>query len=522
MRLLHYLPVEDIFPTWSNIAVALAAIGVATLLMRAIYNLYLHPLAKFPGPWYACSFSVVLATISVLRMEPQFLSYLVKIYGFEKPIRVTPTILMFPRPSALKEIYWDPQCNTKSRLYGSGALGPPHLFTTLESDAHRQLRRALSNAPWTIGKLRLAWEKRFDELVELFMTKMHEHAAAGRVVSLSEKVSEFAADIMTIMTFNEPFGFVQNQRDERDLLGSWRRNVNLFAFAGRARFFREVILTSPLGPWILPSIRSESGIGWMLNEADRQVTAREKATAQGLYPHSPDFMQHALEARLPSGEPLSAAQRRAHVVLLIQAGADTTGTTMGSALRFLLQHPEAWARCRAEIDAVEQQGLLSHPIQYEETRQHLPFLVACLKETMRLNPSATNLFARVCPPGGKIINGHHIPAGTEMACHAYTLQRSVEVYGSDANEFRPERWLESAQRTRELEAAQFTFSVGPRTCLGKDVATLEMWKLIPEIIRQFDIEFIDPGKYVVVGGIVWNEGLMGRFVARRNGKGRQG
>ncbi|RAH76349.1 cytochrome P450 [Aspergillus japonicus CBS 114.51] len=514
MGLMDCPPLEDVSPTWSNVVAAMTAIGVAGLLMRMFYNLHLHPLAKFPGPWYAASFSVVLATISVLRMEPQFLGYLVKKYGFEQPIRVTPTILMFPRPSALKDIYWDPQCNTKSRLYGSGALGPPHLFTTLEPDAHRQLRRALSNAPWTIGKLRLTWERRFDQLVELFMTKMHEHARADRVVSLSEKVSEFAADIMTIMTFGTPFGFVQNQRDERDLLGSWRRSVDLFAFAGRARFFREVILPSPLGSWILPSIRRESGIGWMLNEADRQVTEREKATAEAPYPHPPDFMQHALDARLPSGEPLSPAQRRAHVVLLIQAGADTTGTTMGSALRFLLLHPTAWARCRAEIDAADQQGLLSHPIQYEETRQHLPFLVACLKETMRLNPSATNLFARICPPGGKTIDGHHIPAGTEMACHAYTLQRSAEVYGSDANEFRPERWLESPQRTRELEAAQFTFSVGPRTCLGKDVATLEMWKLIPEIIRQFDIELINPGKYVVVGGIVWNEGLMGRFVAR--------
>jgi hypothetical protein len=56
-------------------------------------------------------------------------------------------MLLFPKPSALKEIYWDPKCNQKSGLYGSGVLGPPHLFTTLDGDVHKSLRKALSNAP---------------------------------------------------------------------------------------------------------------------------------------------------------------------------------------------------------------------------------------------------------------------------------------------------------------------------------------------------------------------------------------
>ncbi|KAF8849671.1 hypothetical protein BDZ45DRAFT_680356 [Acephala macrosclerotiorum] len=63
-------------------------------------------------------------------------------------------MLLFPKPSALKEIYWDPKCNRKSGPYGSGVLGPPHLFTTLDGDYYKNLRKALSNAPWSIGGLK--------------------------------------------------------------------------------------------------------------------------------------------------------------------------------------------------------------------------------------------------------------------------------------------------------------------------------------------------------------------------------
>jgi cytochrome P450 len=61
------------------------------------------------------------------------------------------------------------------------------------------------------------------------------------------------------------------------------------------------------------------------------------------------------------------------------------------------------------------------------------------------------------------------------------MQRNKGFYGDDADEFSPERWLVSEKRTAELEAAQFTFGVGPRVCLGKDIAFMEMYKLLPEV-----------------------------------------
>ena len=178
-------------------------------------------------------------------------------------------MLLFPRHSALKDIYWDPKCNTKAGLYGTGALGPPHLFTTLGSEQHKALRKALSNAPWTIGQLKNTWESRFDEHVNLFVEKMNAHAAS--TICLSDKVAEFAADIMSMISFTNPFGCVQNQRDEKDILSNWRKGLDFFGFVGRFRFFREVIIKLPVvGLWFLPSMSNDSGMGMVLMFESRE------------------------------------------------------------------------------------------------------------------------------------------------------------------------------------------------------------------------------------------------------------
>ena len=205
-------------------------------------------------------------------------------------------MLFFPRASALKDIYRDTKCNRKSNLYGSGVLGPPHLFSTLDGEEHRVLRKALANAPWTVGALKNTWEPRFDDQVSLFVEKMHEHAKAGRVVCLSDKVAEFAADIMSMVSFTAPFGCVERQEDVRDILKNWRLGLSFFGFASRWRWFRDVVLQLPVaGMWFLPKVESGSGMGWLMYEADRQVSVREEVNAANEKKESAegrkDFMQ---------------------------------------------------------------------------------------------------------------------------------------------------------------------------------------------------------------------------------------
>ncbi|KAL1617041.1 hypothetical protein SLS54_008036 [Diplodia seriata] len=291
---------------------SLVGVSIATAMVsRIFYNLYVHPLAKFHGPWYAASFSLCGAIISVLRVEPQWLMSLTKRYGspfssilndmpstannFEadKPIRIAPNLLLFPMASAVKDIYWDAKCNTKAPLYGTGALGPPHLFTTLDGEEHRALRKALGGSQWTIGGLKNAWEPRIDELVQLFIRRLAERAEANETVTISDKVAEFAADVMTMLSFGEPWGFVANSRDERAMLRSWRAGLDFFGFVGRFRWFRDVVIPTRVGARLfLPSVADDSGMGYLMSQADGAVAERERRIEnEGFAQEKPDFLQ---------------------------------------------------------------------------------------------------------------------------------------------------------------------------------------------------------------------------------------
>lgn len=129
-------------------------------------------------------------------------------------------------------------------------------------------------------------------LIELFTTKMAEFSARGETVDISDKVAQFAADVMTMVSFSEPWGFVQNSRDERNLLESWRSGLNFFGLAGRFRWFRDTILKSPLlAPYFLPKSSDKSGMGYLFAQADEQVTRREKRIEQGFTQDKPDYLQ---------------------------------------------------------------------------------------------------------------------------------------------------------------------------------------------------------------------------------------
>lgn len=154
------------------------------------------------------------------------------------------------------------------------------------------MRKALSNGPWTIGPLKNAWESRFDDQISLFIRKFREHAKANRTICLADKVAEFAADILGMISFTNPFGSVENQRDEKELLGNFRRGLYLFGFSGRFNFFRETILQVPfLARLFLPSMSNETGLGWLMWEADRQVSTREQQNAEKPFEGKPDFLQ---------------------------------------------------------------------------------------------------------------------------------------------------------------------------------------------------------------------------------------
>ena len=147
-------------------------------------------------------------------------------------------------------------------------------------------------------------------------------------------------------------------------------------------------------------------------------------------------------------------------------------------------NPRVLRALQAEIDATT--TTTTTAIISDATARALPYLTSTIRETLRWLPPGVDLAAKVVPPGGDVWEGVALPAGTEIGWNALGLMRVAEVWGEDAGQFRPERWLEveeGSERLREMEGlVELVFAGGSRyQCLGRAVAMVEMRKVLFEV-----------------------------------------
>jgi cytochrome P450 len=151
------------------------------------------------------------------------------------------------------------------------------------------------------------------------------------------------------------------------------------------------------------------------------------------------------------------------------AGADTTSIGMRTCLFYICQHPEVYQALQKDIDLFYGEHDLSQPITYAQT-QKIPYLVAVVKEAMRLLPSIVYQLLRHCPEG-QTVDGKTIPPGTVVGVSPIAQNRDRAIWGAEADDFRPQRWLESKERSAYLDLNNYTFGGnGPRMCIGRNLA----------------------------------------------------
>lgn len=145
---------------------------------------------------------------------------------------------------------------------------------------------------------------------------------------------------------------------------------------------------------------------------------------------------------------------------------------------FIITHPKAYAKLQAELD----QATVSGPIIRGSEAMALPYLQACVNEGLRVFPPVTGPLTKVVPKGGDTLHGQHIPGGTNVIYAAWDFYKSREIFGQDADIFRPERWLEATgdQLTEMQRTIDLVFGYGRYRCLGRPVALLEIHKVIAE------------------------------------------
>ncbi|KAI0534562.1 cytochrome P450 [Xylaria digitata] len=168
--------------------------------------------------------------------------------------------------------------------------------------------------------------------------------------------------------------------------------------------------------------------------------------------------------------------------------------TLAATMLNVITSPRVYARLQAEIDGALADGRIqSRPAEEKEVPQ-LPYTQAVIREGLRFSPPTTALLKKQVPAEGDTFDGRFLLCGMRLAVNILSIQRSKDVFGPDADVFRPERWLEASDKKhREMsQTVDQVFGWGRWQRLGKPVAMLELNKVFVQLLRYFDFELVNP------------------------------
>ncbi|KAI4203990.1 MAG: hypothetical protein LQ346_001702 [Caloplaca aetnensis] len=288
------------------------------------------------------------------------------------------------------------------------------------------------------------------------------------------------------------FGFMHEHRDVGgymkaidSLLPAFTIGGTLPSYLTKLYFLSTVIIS--------PSVRGALGAVKQIEEASKTAVERRKQEIAAEKDKKHDILRKMLEINADRGEKINFTYQDVYVEShsSIFAGADTTAIAINSILYHLMRNPVAYENITAEIDAAVTDGTISMPVAYAAAIK-LPYLKACINEGMRLHPSVGLTMPRVVPSEGATISGFHFAPGYRVGINAAVVQYDKDVFGPDADLFEPERW---AQRdAARMEKAMLVFGAGARTCIGKNISLSEIYKVVPQLVRNFRMRLAEPAE----------------------------
>jgi cytochrome P450 len=298
-----------------------------------------------------------------------------------------------------------------------------------------------------------------------------------------------AYDIISEVGFGAPFGFVEKGEDVGGLIQGFHDGLSAFGLLARLHPFTSWVKTTFLKKYLVAKPEDDSGIGVLMRFRDSLIERRLQELKQTRDIGRIDLLQTFLEARTEDGQPLTMDYIKAEILLVLLAGADTTGTVFQAMIHYLLTHQHVYERMMEEVDTAVRKGLISADTpQYTEVLEHLPFFVACVRETLRMCPPAPNIFPRYVSEPGLDLYGKIAPPGTEVSGNPWIMHRDEKVFGKNAEKFDPDRWMDP-ERAKLMNKYLFTFGYGARVCLGRDIAMMELFKGPLQVSLSRSIEF---------------------------------
>ncbi|CAH8360948.1 unnamed protein product [Eruca vesicaria subsp. sativa] len=187
----------------------------------------------------------------------------------------------------------------------------------------------------------------------------------------------------------------------------------------------------------------------------------------------------------------------------IVAGRDTISSALTWFFWLLSENPNVEAKIRQEINknlTKSKTGLEKSSFDPTELNK-MVYLHGALYESMRLYPPVP--FEHTSPVEKDVLpSGHKVDANSKILILIYALGRMKTVWGEDASEFKPERWVSNTGSLRHEPSFKFlAFNAGPRSCPGKQLAMNLLKTVIVEILQNYDIHVIKGQKIEPLPGL---------------------
>ncbi|KFH47378.1 Pisatin demethylase-like protein [Hapsidospora chrysogenum ATCC 11550] len=462
--------------SWQTVA-AQVLILVATWIFG---SWLLSPLRRIPGPTLA-SFSRLWHIIHIFRGDQNtVLDELHEKYG--SFVRVAPNEVSVSHPEAIKKILLAPL--HKSNFYKAMAL-PDYRFQTPMSttDPHEKNERSRHFAAGYKMSNVLQNEGAIDSTIRLFLNRLDNFAESGKAFDLDKYFTFLAFDIVGEMMFSKQFGFL---REDKDIGNSIRNGPALSLFVSvmaYTRWLHVTVLANPFVTWlgILP-------MGHIYNTAVKALDDR-KGNQDSRF----DATAHWFRAVEKNPDRVSELDVYAQTTGAVGAGSDTISCALQAFVYYMLRHPNAWQRARDEIDeAIKTHGICQDPVVTFADTLKLPFLQACIKEAMRVFAPVPMGLPRVVPEGGLDIGDQHFTKGTIVSINSWVLHRDKEIWGPDAHEFNPDRWLKD--NSSHLDNFFMPWGWGYNSCPGQHLAKIELSKVTATLVRDYNVRQADPNQ----------------------------
>ncbi|KAN0066595.1 heme binding [Thecaphora frezii] len=377
------------------------------------------------------------------------------------------------------------------------------------SDGERwRMQRKVASRIFSVSSFKKIITRTIREDCKLLEKILYDHADKGDVFNMQELFFRFTLSSFVKIAFSQDTGSL-SKPDQPDEFGE------AFNFAQKVLDMRFV------QPWWKITERfNETGrrmkaCGAIIDNFTDEIVAnrRKQATlkAQGLVSSSGDddegrkdlldlFMAH----RYADGSGLSNKQLKDTILNLLIAGRDTTAEALSWMTWHILTDAELYATLRTEIDALSPGN--DHNIDYDGfERLHLKKL-STFYETLRLHPSIPKNIRRAINDDVLPNGGPRIRKGDVVLYSDWAMARNPDIWGPDAQQFRPERWIDTAaeatadndegQGDTIRKMSQFKahfFNGGPRLCLGQKLATFEVVQVINCIFGKFELELVELG-----------------------------